>query len=118
MSKRRRDKSRTSENTLINNIISSGARFIASDSDSENENLDEELFAIDSEESENELDSSCVDDTDEDPDFEPSRLDLGLDHFSSDDEHAQPSTSTGRPRGGGGRGRPPRLRPDTSSQDT
>lgn len=47
-----------------------------------------------------------MDDTDEDPDYDPSHLD----HLSSEDE--QPLTSTGRPRG-----RPPTFRPGTSVQN-
>lgn len=107
MSKRKRDKSPTSENTLIENVILSGSRFVDSESSDDDGDrvVNNELFLIESESEDTEDDDSdVVDDTDEDPDFEPHNLD----HISSDEDE-QPSTSTGRPRG-----RPPR--PSTSTQ--
>lgn len=70
--------------------------------------MNEELFAIECEDSESKGSSDEVDDTDEDPDYNPSHL--GLDHVSFEDK--QLSTSTGRPRR-----RPPTDRPSTSFQN-
>lgn len=87
-------------------MISSGQQLAKSDSESgdEQDRLDEELFTIESESSDGS--SVEVDNTDEDPDYDPSHLD----HLSSEDE--QSSTSTCRPRG-----RPPTVRPGTSVQN-
>lgn len=83
MSKRRhRDYSPTNENSLIGSLISSGQQLVKSDTESgdEQDRLDEELFTIESESSDGS--SVEVDNTDEDPDYDPSHLD----HLSSEEE--------------------------------
>ncbi|KAG8250180.1 hypothetical protein J6590_107188 [Homalodisca vitripennis] len=93
MSKRTRGKSPTSENTLVNNLLASGTgvQFVDGVGD---------LDAL-YDDSEDELENKCnsdsndhVDDTDEDPDFEPTQCDETV---SSEEE--APSMFTGRPRG-------------------
>lgn len=77
MSKRRhRDYSPTNENSLIGSLISSGQQLVKSDTESgdEQDRLDE-LESSDGS-------SVEVDNTDEDPDYDPSHLD----HLSSEEE--------------------------------
>lgn len=109
MSKKRRSNSPVSEDTLVNhfssfvNNASNNLRSVQFVDNEDSDEIDDELFNNDSSDSESEV----VDDTDEDPDFDPiTNQDITL---SSEDE--QPSTSVGRPRGR------PRVRPNISSAE-
>ncbi|KAG8260899.1 hypothetical protein J6590_086401 [Homalodisca vitripennis] len=91
MSKRRRERTPISENTLINSIASSRVRFIEGDSTVVNE-----LFEDVSGEDENEYEP--VDDKDEDPDFVPEEnVAVHEKDENEDDPEPQPSTSSGSP---------------------
>lgn len=102
MSKRHREKSPTSEGTLIQNIITSGVTFI--DDGDLCPTVENELRENDSGEEDSDFD--LADDTDEDPDFNPEDHEVEEEEDEDIDDPG-PSTSSGRPR--------PRGRPRSSN---
>ncbi|KAG8284612.1 hypothetical protein J6590_036278 [Homalodisca vitripennis] len=92
MSKRHRSKSPVSENTLISNLVPNGVDVISDDdlSDGYLENISSESEGELAEESDSELSVTYLHDIVEDPTFEPFEN-------SSDEDVAQPGTSSGRP---------------------